>query len=101
MNLQGRHNTLMQDLKVARSKVVEFEKGKNEVEKELFEQFLPILHSKQDRIKELTKRLAKGEGSGEKDDDVSYGSDTDVDEDAEPPAKKMSSLNTSQNFLNI
>ena len=118
-DLSERHNTLMSHLKECKAQLEEFKKAKLDLEGEMYEQFLPILQSKQDQIKDLTRRLAKrGGGVGDTQDQDenekvdSYGSDTDVDEDT--PSKRArkssgndeasssrASLDDSQNFLKL
>ncbi len=115
-DLAERQSKLMGDVRDARRKVAEFSEGKEEAERQLYERFLPILQSKQDKIRQLMSERREG-GGGEED---SYGSGTDVDgeegdkeeeeESAETPSKQprldssnlsQRSADDSQNFLKI
>ena len=117
-DLTTRHNRLMADLKESRKLFDQLVKDKGELEKDLFGRFLPILHTKQDKIAELERQVKRGVASTsnnskseEGDGDDSYGSDTDVDEEpAATPDKRprldesttsQKSLDDSQNFLKM
>lgn len=105
---------LKESLRESRAKCAEFGREKSELEAKMLEQFLPLLQSKKDKIRELERRNKSGKGGASQlstqsqsqtQDD--YGSGTDVDEeDGETPSKKMkkneeASKDDSQNFLNI
>ncbi len=103
-----RLSRLMEDHREARKKLTEFAEGKEKSERELYERFLPILQSKQDKI----AQLMRGGGSDRDGQVESYGSDTDVDDDdnSQTPSKQarldfsspsQKSADDSQNFLKL
>lgn len=75
---------LEQDLIKSKKMLVEFEKGKNEIETKLYEQFLPILNEKKKRIAELEKQgpSQRGESLSDIEED-DYGDITDKDEESD------------------
>ena len=67
---------MKEELRKCQEALRELTESKEDLETNLYEQFLPILQSKQDKIRQL-----KGMASIKKpDDEDSYGSSTDVDE---------------------
>ena len=95
-------------LKESHEKMDELCREKSELETKMLEQFLPILQAKKDKLREM--RAGKGAGqsqtSTQDDQEEDYGSGTDVDEEETPSKKRKgddgaSSMNDSQNFLNI
>jgi len=77
--LEARHDKLKEELRKCQEALKDMAESKEELETKLYEQFLPILQSKQDKIREL-----KGMGRVKKENDEdSYGSSTDVDEKTE------------------
>jgi len=67
---------LKEELRKCQEALRELTESKEDLETNLYEQFLPILQSKQDKIRQL-----KGMASIKKpDDEENYGSSTDVDE---------------------
>ena len=86
--MSSKHENLVADLKECRTKCEEFLKGKEKIEDKLYEQFLPILQSKQDKIREMKKRDDGAiTGPVKEDGEDSYGSDTDIDEEDGPQKK--------------
>jgi len=77
-------DSLEQDLGRSKKMLVEFEKGKDEIENKLYEQFLPILNAKKRKIAELEKQgpSVKTQTQSEVDED-DYGDVTDVDEESD------------------
>lgn len=74
---------LEQDLNKSKKMLVEFEKGKNEIETKLYEQFLPILNEKKKKIAELEKQGPSQRGESQSDiDEDDYGDLTDKDEES-------------------
>ena len=70
-----RNEKLKEELRKCQAALKDMVESKEELETNLYEQFLPILQSKQDKIREL-----KGMGRMTKaNDEDSYGSSTDVD----------------------
>ena len=56
--IQQRQNSLMNDLREYRNKMMELRDGKVNLEEELFSAFLPILNSKQDEIRRLKIKVS-------------------------------------------
>ena len=78
-DFRRRNETLKEELRKCQAALKDMAESKEELETNLYEQFLPILQSKQDKIREL-----KGMGRMKKaNDEDSYGSSTDVDEKTE------------------
>lgn len=75
---------LEQDLIKSKKMLIEFEKGKNEIETKLYEQFLPILNEKKKKIAQLEKQgpSQRGQSQSEMDED-DYGDLTDKDEESD------------------
>ena len=70
---------MKEELRKCQKALKDMVESKEELETNLYEQFLPILQAKQDKIREL-----KGMGRMEKtNDEDSYGSSTDIDENME------------------
>ena len=77
--LISRHEELKEELRKCQKALKDMVESKEELETNFYEQFLPILQAKQDKIREL-----KGMGRMEKTkDEDSYGSSTDIDEKIE------------------
>jgi len=75
---------LEQDLIKSKKMLVEFEKGKNEIETKLYEQFLPILNEKKKKIAELEKQGPSQRGESHSDiEEDDYGDLTDKDEESD------------------
>ena len=78
-DFRRRNEKLKEELRKCQAALKDMAESKEELETNLYEQFLPILQSKQDKIREL-----KGMGRMKKaNDEDSYGSSTDVDEKME------------------
>lgn len=102
---------LKDNLKESRAALKEFQKAKSEIETKLYEQFIPLLQSKQDHNKVLKKKLDKlssDDSANNESMDVveeeNYDVDTDVDDDLNTSVSKEctnKSINDSQNFLNL
>ncbi len=105
-DLRDRQNRLLDELKEARFRLGEFSEVKSELEQTMLARFLPVLHSKQDKIAQLQVELQKVK-RGKRDvvDEESYGSDTDIDEETPSKEPRMSghdsTADDSQNFLKI
>ncbi len=109
-SLYEKNATLRSDYAENRKLLAEVVKDKEAAEKQLYERFLPLLQSKQARISEL---MSNGGASVEmKEEDDSYGSDTDKDDDEsdKTPSKvprlddsvaSQKSVNDSQNPLEM
>ena len=78
--LEARHEKLKEELRKCQEALKEMVESKEELETNLYEQFLPILQSKQDKIRELK---GMGRVKKEENDEDSYGSSTDVDDNTE------------------
>ncbi len=75
-------------------------KDKNDLEENLFSRFLPILHSKQDKIRELQEQLKGVKPT--KVHSVSSSSDESMSqEESSQPQNSTLDFNNSQNFLNL
>ena len=112
-DLRERLSAALSDLSEAKKALSALTAQKAEAERELYERFLPILQSKQDKIAELMGIGGGGGASAAGNEDADdYGSDTDVDEEkGTPPRRKVPKLDDtaasqksaddSQNFLKL
>ena len=108
-DLSRKHETLVEQVKESSEKMNELIQHKDNLESEMIARFLPILHSKQDKIKSLQQQLISIEAPGDASDNENqgYDSNTDVEEsnDTVEPVAKMAKtgqdLDDSQNILNV
>ena len=74
-DFRRRNEKLKEELRKCQAALKDMAESKEELETNLYEQFLPILQSKQDKIREL-KGMGRMKTANDED---SYGSSTDVD----------------------
>ena len=116
---KNNYERIAEERKVYTNNMSEMVKFKDNLEQNMYGQFLPILNSKQDKIKELEERIKELEEKAEKDDvietkksapkvvhEISDSDDEEIEIENDSPsllsvADESMNFNNSQNLLNL
>ena len=116
---KNNYERIAEERKVYTNNMSEMVKFKDNLEQNMYGQFLPILNSKQDKIKELEERIKELEEKSENDDEIetkkaaprvvheiSDSDDEEIEIENDSPsllsvADESMNFNNSQNLLNL
>ena len=116
---KNNYERIAEERKVYTNNMSEMVKFKDNLEQNMYGQFLPILNSKQDKIKELEERIKELEEKAENDDEIgtkkaapkvdheiSDSDDEEIEIENDSPsllsvADESMNFNNSQNLLNL